>query len=164
MEIQLPFAPDESSDPDREPRPPIARRLAHPVTKLKLIRELALTNKTQDQLAEEYGVVQSSISEFKTRNADAINAIREDAADEFAGIWIADKANRVMAYKEQVDYLVDRMAREVEDDPHSALRVAQSALKSAAEEMGQLTVRTRSEVSGDVLVRSEVVGVDPADI
>lgn len=145
-----------------EARPPGThnRKLSHPAIKLKLIRELALSGKTQRQLAEEYGVVESSMTEFKQRNADAVNAVREDAANEFAGIWIADKANRVMAYKEQVEFIQDRIEQGLEDDPVASLKVVQAGLKAVAEEMGQLTARVAVQADVTAKVNYRVEGVD----
>lgn len=139
-------------------------KLSHPAVSMRLIRELALTNKTQRQLAEEYGVVQSSICAFSERNADAINDVRENAEDEFAGLWVAKKQNRVAAYKEQIDYIADRIGEGLEDDPVAALKVAQAALKAVAEEMGQLTARVAVQADVQAKVRYEIVGVNPEDL
>jgi len=48
----------------------------------KLIRELALGAKQQKQLAEEYGVVKSAISQFRTRNIGAIMQVQADMDEE----------------------------------------------------------------------------------
>ncbi len=138
-------------------------KLSHPAVKLKLIRELALSGKTQRQLAEEYGVVESSMTEFKHRHAEAINDVRENASDEFAGLWIAKKQNRIQAYMDQVDFLAQRVEDGTED-PEAAFKVAQSALKAVAEEMGQLTARVA--VAGDVGARvtHELVGVNVEEV
>lgn len=148
-----------------QPKRRAAGKLSYPWIKRQLCRDLALANMTQRELAAKYDCVQSSIFEFAERNAAEITAIRDNAADEYAGLWIADKQNRIAVYAEQVEMVRAELADgDVEDRGAGLMRVAQAALKGVAEELGQLTVRTRSEVSADVLVRSEVVGVDPADI
>lgn len=135
-------------------------KLSHPAVKYQLIRDLALSGSTQRALAEKYDCAVSSINEFQGRNAAAINAVRDDAANEFAGIWIAEKTKRVMAYKEQVDYLNDRIEELGVEDAMAAFKVAQAALKGAAEEMGQLTARVAVQADVNAKVQYEVKGVD----
>lgn len=135
-------------------------KLSHPAVKLRLLRELALANKTQRQIAEEYDCAVSSVNEFMKRNAEAINDIRENAEDEFAGLWVAKKKNRIAAYEEQIAFLQERIDRGAEDDPQGALKVAQAALKMVAEEMGQLTARVAVQADVNARVQYVVEGVD----
>ncbi len=149
------------STSERPPQPRTHnRKLTHPAVKLKLIRELALSGKTQHQIAEEYGVVDSSITEFKQRNADAINQVRENAQDEFAGLWIADKANRIMAYQEQIDAIQRALQDGTVEDVTQLLKVQQAGLKSVAEEMGQLTARVAVQGEQTIKVEHRVLGID----
>ncbi len=167
---------DESSDPTpgRRRKP---GKLEHPGVKPRLIRDIALTNMSQGQLAERYDVVQSSISEFISRNRARIEAVRVDSENEYAGVWIADKLNRIEAYAEQVNRIRDLLGGERDneeqgkeqgplrsDEEAGLMRVAQSALKSVAEELGQLTTRAKIDASGEIGVRVEMVGVDPDDV
>lgn len=126
----------------------------------QIIRELALGDMSQSQMAEKYEVTQQSISEFKQRNADAIAAVRANAEDEFAGLLIAQKLNRVAAYEDimqralQPTPKIDNKGGQVRDPETGepvyevAAGVAMTALKSVAEEMGQLA--SRVQVSGDM--------------
>jgi len=132
-----------------------------------LIRALALEDVTQASLAVRYGVTEGAITQFKQREAEAINALRADADNEFAGILIAQKAERLRALEELFEVARTptpkvapngRIIREtVEDDTGETtevivhevdVRAAAQVLKQAAEEMGQLP--TRLQVSGDM--------------
>src|ERR1044071_2845665 len=132
-----------------------------------LIRALALENVTQKELAERYGVTQQSISEFKLREAEAIAAVRAEADNEFAGILIAQKAERLRALEELFEVArtpTPKVApngklirEEIEDETGRVVevivqevdvRAAAQVLKQAAEGMGQLP--TRLQVSGDM--------------
>lgn len=126
--------------------------------KLSLIKELALGNKTQKQLADEYGNTEQAISQFKIRNADAIQAVVDATDDEFAGLWIADQVNRIAEYQSLVEFLDDLIYPTTKLDTASVNAVLRKAqiLRNVAEERGHLTQKT--EATGDV--RVEVVGVD----
>jgi hypothetical protein len=105
------------------------------------------------------------VSEFKERHALRIAEVRQNAADEYAGIWIADKKNRIEELRSHVDY-----CRNLLDDPDRQARVnvgtaeilgaARQALHAASEELGQLPARGIKH-EGGVSVRYEIAGVDP---
>lgn len=120
--------------------------------KLRLIRLLAVGEMTQDELAEEFGVTQPAIAQFKKRNRDEIEHVKANLEDEFAGLWIARKKDRVAE-------LEDVAERFKADDPKAA-NIRLRALKQAAEELGQLKVSI--EVSGGVDYTVE--GVDPKEL
>lgn len=141
-----------------------------------LIRKLALGGQSQAELAREYDVTDGAITQFRDRNAEAIAAIRADAEDEFAGILIAQKANRLAAYDELAQIAmvptpkIDNKGTHVRDAETNELvyevdgRLLATALKQAAEEMGQLP--TRLQVAGELGVTTtyRVEGVDPSDL
>lgn len=116
----------------------------------RLIRDLATQEKTQVQLAAEYGVTQSSVSEFASRHADDIAGVRSRIEDEWAALWAADKFNRVAELQSDIEGL-DSTADE------KLLRVKHAALRQIAEELGQL--KTHVEVGGKVTYVIE--GIDP---
>jgi len=64
-------------------------------TAQRLMRELAVSGKLQSTLAKEYNVTQGAISIFKIKHSQEIKRISENAADEYAGLWIASKLNRL---------------------------------------------------------------------
>ena len=126
-------------------------KLERPWVRHKLITELATSGKTQAQLAREYAVAESSMTEFKQRHLDDIEARRAAAGEEFAGVLIAEKATRLATYE---SLLADAVAK---GDERSAIRI----LRNVAEEMGHLPQRI--QMGGEVGVRTtyEIVGVDP---
>lgn len=122
----------------------------------RLVRDLALGDKTGRMLAEQYGVSQTSISSFKKRHAMEIEEVRNNLADEYAGVWVAQKLGRIMEYQQAAE----KMAKG--ESPRNA-EVLVSILKAVAEELGQLPARTQVNVSTETTVY-EIVGVSPEDI
>lgn len=148
-----------------------------------LIRKLALGGQSQADLARQYDVTDGAITQFRDRNAEAIAAIRADAEDEFAGILIAQKAERLRAYEELYEVATEptpkispsgKLVKEwiMDEDGVSSevvvhevdVRAAAQVLKQAAEEMGQLP--TRLQVAGELGVTTtyRVEGVNPSDL
>lgn len=130
----------------------------------KLVRELALGEENQAQLAERYNVSPSAISHFAKRNRDEIQAVRDKADDEYAGLLITQKANRLAALEQlyaqaitpqpkvaasgRVAYVEDPVTGEQVMVQEVALDSAARMLKQAAEEMGQLP--TRVQLTGEL--------------
>lgn len=140
-----------------------------------MIRDIALSGMTQKEIGEKYGVGQSSVSEFATRNREAINAVRADADNEYAGILIAQKRERLALLEEIADEAmkptpkIDNKGNHVQDRDGEYVyeidgRAAMQAVKQAAEEMGQLP--TRLQISGglDVKTNYTIDGVDPNEL
>lgn len=164
--------------------------LSRPYTRVQLQRELALGQKTQSELAAEYGVTQSAISQFQQRWRVQIQRYREDMTDEFAGLWAAKKTARVAAYQDAVELLDDQIEaletgrmvdadslRSLLDGEHPdgpimltadtsdvlarLLKARDRALRSIAEELGQLPSRVQVTVAGEkATLRLEGVDVD----
>jgi len=89
-----------------------------------------------------------------------IDAIRDDFANEFAGLWIARKEARLAAYERDVDD-VERV--EGEDGVTPELRrVKQAALRAVAEELGQLPARLSVQMEGTI--KTIIEGIDPMDV
>ena len=124
--------------------------------KLSLMRDLAEGNFTHIQLAEKYDRSVSAISNFSSRNRDKIQAIRENPDDEFAGLWIAQKAQRLRVYADQVERL------EESDDPKLLARV-QTALRSVAEELGQLPNKSTVAIETPKL-QVQIEGISDEDL
>ena len=124
--------------------------------KHRLIRDLALGEKTGQQLAEQYGVSRTSIQNFKKRYALETEEVRNNLADEYAGVWVAQKLNRIREYQEAAEKMAEgKTPRQAE--------VLVSILKAVAEELGQLPARTQVNVSQEN-VTYEIVGVSVDDI
>lgn len=146
---------DDSSieEPETEETRPRKLTQGHIVT--KLCRELAVAEKSQVQLAEEYGVAQSSISTFKKRHQERIKQIQQNLDDEFAGLWIAEKANRIAEYQADVEMIGTTSKADL-------LRVKATILKAVSEELGQLPARVNVTVTNPVTYI--VKGANPEDL
>jgi transposase-like protein len=104
-----------------------------PWERRQLCRELATGDVTQAALARKYGVTRSAINNFAKRHAREIDEIKEDLDNEFAGLWIADKAKRLAAYQDLYN-----QAEEHENSGHHEWIKAKSAiLNNVARELGQ---------------------------
>lgn len=124
--------------------------------KHRLVRDFALGEKTGAQLAEQYGVSQTSISAFKKRHGLEIEECRNTLADEYAGLWVAEKMKRIAEYQEAAEKMaVGKSPRNQE--------VLVTILKAVAEELGQLPARTQVQVNTQQ-VTYQVVGIDPEDL
>jgi hypothetical protein len=79
---------------DSQPAPPIRGAL-----RSELIRELAVGDRTHEQLGEKYGRSTQAVHQFSARNADEIRLAKQalvaDPSDEYAGVAIAKKLNRI---------------------------------------------------------------------
>lgn len=124
---------------------------------LVLIRQLAQGTRTHADLGAEHGVSERAIGQFATRNATAIEEVRADVVNEFAGMWIANKVARVAEYERDVEDINDSIPTARKSDRPRLYGVKHRALRGAAEELGQLAP-TRIDV--DHRVRYQVVGVD----
>lgn len=131
-----------------------------------LIRELAEGERSQVALAGQYGVVQSSISEFAARHADEIAFVRENLEDEFAGIWVAKKTNRLREYEADLERIAD--ALDVPDsggmEEKDLIAAKHRALRAVAEELGQLPNRMSVSAEVQTRVTYTVPGVDVSDL
>lgn len=105
-----------------------------------LLRDIAEDTMTMDAMAEKYGLAgKSSVGVYKRKYADEIKELRDNAEDEWAGIWVADKRKRIEEYQSIVEEVEEDLRLNGQD---AALqRVRMTALKSIAEELGQLPSR-----------------------
>ena len=126
------------------------RPLENPLTRRKLIRELATTDTLQKEHAAKYGVSRDAIHDFERRHAEEIAAVRADHLDEFAGLLIAEKQNRLSVYEQLLLEAIDRGERQV------AVRI----LRNVAEELGHLPSRMQISGAVDVHTTYTVAGED----
>lgn len=139
-----------------EKRPAVRGHLERGWVKHRLIRDFALGEKTGEELAKIYGCSGTSISAFKKRHAVEIEECRNHLADEYAGLWVAEKMKRIAEYQEAAE----KMARGA--SPRNQ-EVLVSILKAVAEELGQLPTRAQVNVSNETTVY-QVVGISEDDI
>lgn len=126
----------------------------HPWERRQLCRELATGEQTGAALARKYGVTRQAISAFGKRHAAEIDAIKADLDDEFAGLWVAQKAARLALY--QAD--LEASAGGEYADHYEHIRTRQAGLRAIAEELGQLPPRATVAI---VPVQHILEGVDP---
>lgn len=124
--------------------------------KHRLVRDMAIGEKTQRTLAEQYGVSQTSISSFKKRHGFEIEEVRNNMADEYAGLWVAKKLERIAEYQNAAEKMANGASPRNQE-------VLVTILKAVAEELGQLPTRSQVNVSNETTVY-QVVGVSVDDI
>lgn len=147
-------------------RYPISRGQA----RLRLIAAIAQGDKNYTELGLEFGVTKQAVQQFAQRHAAEIERAVLDLTNSYSGLWIADKAARIAEYQQVVDDLTAQIEAAIEVDPDTGeisgvieldpdlLRVKLAALRSVAEEMGQLPARLTVKHEGTV--RTEIVGLD----
>jgi transcriptional regulator with XRE-family HTH domain len=118
--------------------------------RLALKREVAEGKLSQSALAERYGVSPSAITLFKQRYALEIEDIQKNFENEFAGLWIAAKSQRIESYLQDVELIDEQLANN--PNPRNLgtlLRYKQNALDSVARELNAYTQRieTNSKVN-----------------
>lgn len=124
--------------------------------KHRLIRDFALGEHTGRDLAVIYGCSVTSISQFKKRYALEIEEVRNNLADQYAGVWVARKMDRIREYQQAAEKMASGSS------PRNA-EVLVSILKAVAEELGDLPARTQVNISQENTVY-EIVGLSVDDI
>lgn len=94
------------------------------------------------ELAREYGVDHKAITKFRDRHEAVIEDMRQAIDDEFAGLWIAQKSERLAEMIELYDDGTSPRDRETK----------LSVLRHAAEELGQIPNRTTIDFAQPVHV------------
>lgn len=141
--------------------------------------------KTNAALAKEYDVDPTTVGYYRNKYKDKIAAIKTDIENRFAGLWIAEKENRIGAYERDAEILqeiIDERAEvgwkecDCEDPECSAKKLDatalvqvikrhHAALRGVAEELGQLPNRMNVQISGgEAPILHQIVGVDPDDV
>lgn len=120
------------------------------------MRELAAGEKTQTELAREYGCTQAAVSTFASRHEEEIDALRDKLDDEWAGLWVANKRDRLAVYQSDIE-LLDELG--LSDEKMAALKA--KLLRQVAEEVGDL--RADVNVTGRIL-HHVLEGVNLSDL
>jgi hypothetical protein len=123
--------------------------------KWNLIRDLAVSPKTQKAIAVDYGVTPGAISMFRKRHKDSIEAYKASLPDKLNDLWVTDKAERIKSLQADVELLDD-----MEDV--DALKLKLAIMKTIEESLGQLPPRTSINITKQVNYTIE--GVDMDDI
>lgn len=131
-------------------------------------------------LSRRLGIDRSAVTKFRKREAAAIEALSSELANEFTGLWIVEKRNRIAEYQRDVEQINDLLADSAairaeyefdDDDEVSAVKITDTGatalmrtkariLRNVSEEMGQLPSRATVQVIQPVQVAYHVSGVD----
>lgn len=145
----------------------------------QIVRLLAAQELSLGQIAERYNCTPQAVGQFRDRNAEEIAAVRADMDDEFAGMAIASKVNRVAMLQEIAEKALEpvpkisangKVTYVINEDGESEMvmevdaRAAMAALKQVAEELGQLVART--QMSGDMQTTTtyRIEGINPESL
>ena len=124
---------------------------------LSLKRELAAGDMTQVLLAKKYGITQQGISKFAKRHALEIADIADHMNEQFAGLPLARKENRIASYEREIEIL--------NEHPHAShhewSKARMIAYRNMAEELGQLPPRQTVTV---IPVTHVIEGVSMEDL
>lgn len=133
----------------------VSKGLEHDDIRPHLIRDLAVSDKTQKALAVEYNVSPAAISMFRTRHATEIDRYRDTLPDKLEELWVTDKAERIKSLQADIE-LLDGM------DDVDALKLKLAIMKTIEESLGQLPPRTSINITKQV--NYTVTGVDMEDL
>lgn len=154
-------APQQPDEPDTAPRTELAtvassgsRAGIKPWLQLQLCRDLASGSKTRAQLAREHGVSRTAITSFARRHKARIEEIKAHLDDEFAGLWVAQKALRIEQYQRDLEMIAD-------NGHHEWVKARTGILKAIAEELGQLPPRQQVTI---VPVMHVIEGVNMSEL
>lgn len=136
--------PEPEQAPERRGRN--VGKLERAYVRRRLITELAKEEKTQRELAALYDCAPSAIAQFKERHLPAILETRENLGNEFAGLWIAQKLDRLA---EMIELYEDTSLSSRDRETKLAV------LRHAAEELGQIPNKTTLDITAEVKVRIE---------
>lgn len=142
--------------PPKKPARAYKNHLERGWVKQRLVREIALGDMTGVALAERYGVSTTSISAFKKRHAFEIEEVRNHLADEYAGLWVQQKMNRIAELQQAAEKMANGTSPRNQE-------VLVTILKAVAEELGQLPARTQVQVN-TAEVTYQVVGINVEDL
>jgi len=143
--------------PKRRNRRQNGKARLQPHEELSLKRELAAGDVTQAVLAKKYGITQPGISMFAKRHAIEIADIADHMNEQFAGLPLARKENRIASYEREIEIL--------NEHPHAShhewAKARMIAYRNMAEELGQLPPRQTVTV---IPVTHVIEGVSMEDL
>lgn len=119
----------------------------------EVCRELATGDMTQAAIGRKYGVTRQAINDFARRHARVIDEIRADLDDDFAGLWIADKRNRISALQREYELACEHR----NSGHHEWIGKRMAIIRAVAEELGQIPNRSTMAVTG--VVTHKIIGV-----
>jgi hypothetical protein len=155
----------------------------HTRTRVALIRDLAEGKLTQARLADKYQASKEGIRDFAKRHKEDIEYAKGHIEDKMLGLWVADKANRIAAYQDDIELTDEQLVAALEgrlavsttdadgvttwervedlsDVIGRLLRGKHRALRSVAEERGELPSRIALHMEDAAKVHHVIEGVD----
>jgi hypothetical protein len=157
-----------------EPREPgEIRPLTQPRRKAMLIRKLAAGMSNAAACAQ-FQVTKQAISYFRDVYKTEIADVRKNLADEFAGLWSAEKYGRIAALQEQIEraerqiMAAERTLTDEDGEPVEVTSAREwvaelrALLRAVAEELGQIPNKSSVDVGGAVQLNYTIEGVDLA--
>jgi hypothetical protein len=135
----------------------------------QVIRILAAGEKTQVEIAAQFGCAQNTVSDFAKKYAERIAVVRDKLDDDFAGLWIADKAQRLAEYEDDVQKIGELIEASENDSAivkaqlGTLFRAKQAAVRAAAEELGSLPSRQELRIQSEP-VTYRIEGVNTEDL
>ena len=135
----------------------------------ELCMRLAVGKLAKARLAEIYDVSIATITKFEKKYSFRIEDIKEEIAknleDDFIGLWVANKVHRVASYQADIEFLEGYLSDDAEvDDAVKVIKTKHGALRSVAEELGQLPTRVQVDLSGQTKVNYCIEGINPKDV
>jgi hypothetical protein len=155
----------------------------HTRTRIGLIRDLAEGKLSPAKLAEKYGASREGVRDFAKRHKDDIEHAKANLEDKMLGLWVADKAKRVAEYQYDIELTNEQLVAALEgrlevsttdadgvttwervedlsDVIGRLLRGKHRALRSVAEERGELPSRIALHMEDAAKVHHVIEGVD----
>jgi hypothetical protein len=148
---------------DRQPAPPIRGTL-----RAELIRRLAVGDETHEVLAVEFGRSTQAVKQFAARNADEVRSAKQalvaDPNDEYAGVAIAKKLNRIADANQDLADVIELLenADLTPTQRKGFLGLKSKLRREVAEEKGELPVRSHLELAmtGNPWAAYDAVAID----
>lgn len=132
--------------------------------KIRLIEYLAISDKTEEELAQQFRVPVGAIKEFKTKYASKIRGRKKqfetNIQDVYDHLWIADKNARLTEYQQTVEDIEEKLTAGSlmgSIDP-GLVKLKFQGLRHVAEELGEL--KPSVQVNNAPIVTYQIEGVD----
>lgn len=112
--------------------------------KVIMIRELALGATPKAELARRYGVTARAVTFFEQRHALEITEARGDLENEWVGLWVAEKRNRVAELQQLIEDLNEQIAKHAAGGYFDnnvglpAIKLVAALYEQVAKELGQI--------------------------
>lgn len=139
----------------------------------RLLRDLAallpVTGTEAEQLeklqnvAKKYNCSAKRVLTFLQENLFTIEEVRANSDDEYAGLWITRRAERIAAHEQFVQDIEDALNSGWSEDPQvyaKLRRLQMMSLRYVEESLGQLPNRVTVDSSSQVTVKYTVEGAE----